>query len=207
MRKAKSCGRKSSPEGRTKVAVFLDRDGTICEEVGYIHSKDQLRLIPGAAEAIRRLNRRGIKTVVITNQSGVARGFFSEEQLRAIHEEFLHLLREEGARLDGIYYCPHHPTEGQEPYLRVCECRKPSPGLLKKAAEELDIDLEASFMVGDHFADVAAGLAVGGKGILVLTGHGEKTLGEKATWTVSPSWIAQDLAAAVDWILSVLEEP
>ncbi len=196
----------SHPEVRKKVAVFLDRDGTVCEEVGYIHSKEQLKLIPGAAEAIRRLNREGIKTVLVTNQSGVARGFFSEEKLREIHDEFLHLLREKGAELDGIYYCPHHPAEGQEPYLQICECRKPAPGLLKKAAEELDIDLKASFMVGDHFSDVAAALAVGGRGVLVLTGHGGKTLEERATWPASPSWIAPDLAAAVDWILSVLEK-
>ncbi len=187
------------------VAVFLDRDGTICEDVGYISSPDQLRLIPGAAEAIRLLNERGIKVVVITNQSGVARGFFSEARLKEIHDEFLCLLNGQGAQLDGIYYCPHHPTEGSAPYLQDCDCRKPSSGLLKKAAADLELDLQSSFMVGDHFSDVAAGLGMGGKEILVLTGHGGKTLEQKDTWPAPPSLIAPDLAAAVAWILAVTE--
>lgn len=199
--------RDKKPGRRPKknIAVFLDRDGTICEDVGYLSSAEQLQLIPGAAEAIRLLNERGIKAVLITNQSGVARGFFSETRLKEIHELFIGMLGNQGAHLDGIYYCPHHPTEGSVPYLQDCDCRKPSSGLLKKAAADLDLDLQSSFVVGDHFSDVAAGLAVGGRGILVLTGHGGKTLEQKDTWPAPPSLIAPDLSAAVAWILAVTE--
>lgn len=188
------------------IAVFLDRDGTICEDVGYLSSVEQIQLIPGAPEAIRLLNERGIKVVVITNQSGIARGFFSEDQLMKIHAELSRMLKDQGALLDGIYYCPHHPTEGSGPYLQDCGCRKPFDGLFKKAAEDLGIDLPASFMVGDHFSDVAAGLRVGGKGILVLTGHGGKTMEQKETWPASPSFIAPDLLEAVKWILTTLDQ-
>ena len=182
-------------------AVFLDRDGTICEEVGYLDSVEQLRLIPGSAAAIRLLNERGLKAVVVTNQSGVARGFFSELRLQEVHEELERLLRLEGAYLDGIYYCPHHPSDGNEPYIGVCDCRKPASGLLLRAAADLGLDLGASYVIGDHHSDVECAQRAGAIGILVLTGHGENSRAETESWPSPPAYIAPDLYAAVQWVI------
>jgi D-glycero-D-manno-heptose 1,7-bisphosphate phosphatase len=182
-------------------AVFLDRDGTICEEVGYLESIERLCLISGSAAAIKLLNERGLKTVVVTNQSGVARGFFSELRLQEVHEELERLLRLEGAHLDGIYYCPHHPSEGNEPYLGVCDCRKPASGLLLRAAADLSLDLGASYVIGDHHSDVECAQRAGAKGILVLTGHGETSWAEIKNWLSPPAYIAPDLYAAVQWVI------
>src|SRR5512142_2838890 len=118
-------------------AVFFDRDGTIIEEVGYLSDLKQLRLIPGAAAAIRRLNEAKLKVVLVTNQSGVARGFFTEAFVRETHDLLGELLGLEGARLDGVYYCPHHPKAGNPPYLTACDCRKPGTGMLRQAAGEM----------------------------------------------------------------------
>jgi D-glycero-D-manno-heptose 1,7-bisphosphate phosphatase len=159
-------------------AVFLDRDGTINEEIGYMDRMEKLRLIPGAAEAIRLINATGMKTVVVTNQSGVARGIFTESFVAETHARLGEMLRAEGASLDGIYFCPHHPTEGRGDYLRVCECRKPAPGLLFRAAAELDLDPARSYMVGDTLKDIEAGRRAGAQGILVRTGYGEEAAAE-----------------------------
>jgi D-glycero-D-manno-heptose 1,7-bisphosphate phosphatase len=183
-------------------AVFLDRDGTICEEVGYLDSVDRFRLLPRSSAAIKILNEQGFKAVVITNQSGVARGYFSESRLKEIHRELERRLREDGASLDAIYYCPHHPLEGEPPYRLVCECRKPNPGLVLQAAKELDIDLPASYAIGDRFADLACGQRVGAKGVLVLTGYGKEEIQsgiEKCE--PPPAFIADDLYEAVQWII------
>jgi D-glycero-D-manno-heptose 1,7-bisphosphate phosphatase len=182
-------------------AVFLDRDGTICEEAGYLDSIEKMRLIPRAGEAVKRINARGLKTIVITNQSGVARGYFTEELLQKLHEELIRQLREEGAHLDGIYYCPHHPEGEDSPYRTNCDCRKPAPGLLLKAAEDLDVDLQASYMIGDHYSDVECAHRAGAKGILLLTGHGQDAWEQRDHWRVAPEWIAEDLFAAVAWVL------
>lgn len=187
-------------------AVFMDRDGTICEEVGYLDSVERLRLIPRSGAAIRLLNDRGLKSVVVTNQSGVARGFFSESRLQDLHKELARQLREEGAHLDGVYYCPHHPSEGQEPYLRVCDCRKPASGLLLRAAADLDLDLPSSYVIGDHDSDVECAQRVGAKGILVLTGHGCDFLTQQERRLAPPSFIAPDLYAAVEWVISNVEK-
>ena len=190
------------------IAVFLDRDGTICEEVGYLSSPEQIRLIPGAGEAIRLLNEQGIKTVVVTNQSGIARGVFSEERLKEIHEELLRQIRAKGAFLDAIHFCPHHPTEGKGPYRRACDCRKPASGLIRRAAAELGIELERSYCVGDRLADLECGMRVGAKGILVLTGYGKR---ENSLISDDPGQrptsVAVGLREAVQWILKDLEEP
>jgi D-glycero-D-manno-heptose 1,7-bisphosphate phosphatase len=188
-------------------AVFLDRDGTICEEVGYLSTIEKMRLLPRAGAAIKRLNEGGFKTIVITNQSGVARGFFTESRLEEVHRELRRQLGEQGATLDGIYYCPHHPAEGDPPYLKECTCRKPLPGLLFQAAADFGLDLKTSFMVGDHSSDVACGHNAGAKAILVLTGHGDKTLEGKRDWPFPPSFIAGDLFEAVEWIFSVADRP
>ena len=182
-------------------AVFLDRDGTICEEVGYLDSVEKMRLIPRAAEAVRRVNARGFKTIVVTNQSGVARGYFTEEFLKTLHEDLARRLKEEGAHLDGIYYCPHHPEGEAHPYRTICDCRKPATGLLLKAAEELDVDLQTSFMIGDHYSDVECAHRAGARGILLLTGHGRAAWSQRDQWRGAPDWIAEDLFAAVQWVL------
>lgn len=201
-----------TPDSRNRAsklhaAVFMDRDGTICEEVGYLDSVERFRLIRRSGAAIRLLNHWGFKAVVVTNQSGVARGLFSEVCLQELHAELSRQLRAEGAFLDGIYYCPHHPTEGQEPYRKICDCRKPAAGLLKKAAEDLELDLTRSYAVGDRFADLECGHRAGAKGVLVLTGYGKEELAsEKEKWETPPSFIAGDLYEAVRWIIGNREK-
>ena len=187
-------------------AVFLDRDGTICEEVGYMDSIEQMKLISRSGEAVRLLNQQGFKVVVITNQAGVARGFFPESRLEELHAEMGRQLKAEGARVDAIYYCPHHPTEGTPPYLQECDCRKPATGLLHRAAADLNLNLSSSYMIGDHFSDVECGQRVGAKTVLLLTGHGQGALEKKATWTKAPSYIAADLYEAVQWVLERAEK-
>ena len=183
-------------------AVFMDRDGTINEEVGYVNHFDRFVLLPRVGEAIRMLNRHGFKTVVITNQSGVARGYFPESLIRRVHQRMQDLLKREGAYLDGIYYCPHHPDVGSPPYRQKCRCRKPETGLVDEASRVLDLDCSKSYMIGDRGKDIEFGHRIGAKRILVLTGYGK---GEweycQEQWKVKPDHVAQDLYAAVRWIL------
>jgi D-glycero-D-manno-heptose 1,7-bisphosphate phosphatase len=184
-------------------AVFADRDGTLTEEVGYVNHPGRLRLLPRSAEAIRRLNQAGVAAVVVTNQAGIARGYFSEEVLHAVNRTLVSRLREAGAELDGLYVCPHHPTEGVPPWRTDCDCRKPKPGLLLRAAEELGLDLHASTFISDKASDLAVAPAVGARAVLVLTGYG---LGEweyrRETFPVKPDHVAGDLLDAVEWVLS-----
>jgi D-glycero-D-manno-heptose 1,7-bisphosphate phosphatase len=147
--------------------VLLDRDGTINEEVGYVLRPEELRLIPGAAEALRELRRLGLGLVVVTNQSPIGRGWITEEELRAIHERLERLLAEQGVALDGILHCPHRPDE-------ACACRKPGTALVERAARAHGFDPAQAWVVGDHAGDVRMGRAVGARTILVLSGHGEK---------------------------------
>ena len=156
----------------TRAAVFLDRDGTVIEEVNYLSHPDQVQLLPGAAAAIRKVNERGIPVVVVTNQAGVARGFFSESRISEVHVRLDTLLAESGARIDAYYACPHHPEGVVEPYRVVCACRKPKPGLLCRAALELGLDLSSSCMIGDKLSDLEAGALAGCRSILVRTGYG-----------------------------------
>ncbi|MDX1764468.1 MAG: HAD family hydrolase [bacterium] len=185
-----------------RAAVFLDRDGTINEEVGYLHTPDGLALIPGSADGVIRINQSGMAAVVITNQSGVARGFLDETALQAIHDRLKAELEKAGARVDAIYVCPHHP-EGKIPqYTRLCDCRKPAAALVHQAALELGLDLAASYMVGDHINDIALAHGCGMRSVLVLTGHGEeerRSIGP--TDRSVPNHVASNLEAAVDWIL------
>ncbi|MCZ6598581.1 MAG: HAD family hydrolase [Planctomycetota bacterium] len=154
-------------------AVFLDRDGTLITESRYLSDPDQLRLQPGAGAAVGRLNGAGLPVVVITNQSGVARGLFDEQRLAAVHRRLESELASLGARLDLILHCPHHPEIGAAPYRKLCDCRKPEPGLLLEAARRLDVDLSASWMVGDSERDIEAGRRAGvGRLVLVATGQG-----------------------------------
>jgi len=190
---------------KINTAIFLDRDGTINEEVGYLDHPDRLHMIPAAFAAIRLINQSGMKAIVISNQSGVARGFFTEENVREIHQNIQQALRERGAFIDRFYFCPHHPTEGEEPYRKVCNCRKPQPGMLYQAADELDIDLARSYMIGDKYADIEAAHRAGVKGVLVLTGYGRHSSGDKDHETETqdnrPDYIAADILGAVRWIM------
>ncbi|MHB0976075.1 MAG: D-glycero-alpha-D-manno-heptose-1,7-bisphosphate 7-phosphatase [Candidatus Aquicultorales bacterium] len=158
-----------------KRAVFLDRDGTINEEIGYLGDPAKLVILPGAAGAIRRLNEAGFEVFIVTNQAGVARGYFTEDVVRKIHRRLIETLAEGGAHVRAIYYCPHHPdflAEGETP----CSCRKPEPGMLLAAANDFDIDLSASFVVGDTLKDFEAGERGGARSILLLTGYGASEL-------------------------------
>ena len=183
-------------------AVFLDRDGTINEQMGYINHISRFHLLPGVASAIRRLNEMQIPVIVVTNQSGLARGYFPEQLLTEVHEKMHQQLADEGARVDGIYICPHHPEAKEERYRLDCGCRKPKTGLLKQASQELNINLESSFMVGDRWSDLRCGVKAGTTPILVLTGYGRgdlKYIGPSQQ--VQPAYIAEDLSDAVSWIL------
>ena len=182
-------------------AVFMDRDGTINEEVGYLSRLEQLKLFSATFEAIRMINESGMKAVVITNQSGVARGFFSKDFIDTVHNRINEMLGEKDAFIDRFYYCPHHPTEGNGVYKTDCDCRKPEPGMLLKAAEEMDIDLSRSYMVGDMPKDIQAAMRAGVKGILVRTGYGENV-----TSAGSPVYIARDILDAVNWIMKDQKE-
>jgi D-glycero-D-manno-heptose 1,7-bisphosphate phosphatase len=155
-----------------KRAVFIDRDGTINVEKEYLHQPEDFEFIPGAPEAIRILGEAGFLVVVVTNQSGVARGYYGEADVKRLHVYMDDLLAQEGAKVDAYYFCPHHPENGTGKYLIDCECRKPNPGMLLQAASELGIDLTASWMIGDKLADVEAGIAAGCRSALVLTGYG-----------------------------------
>jgi D-glycero-D-manno-heptose 1,7-bisphosphate phosphatase len=187
----------------SRPAVFIDRDGTLTEEVGYVNHPSRLRLLPRAAEAIRRLNAAGVPAVVVTNQAGIARGYFSEDVFDAVNDSLRAQLGRAGARLDGLYACLHHPSEGAVPYRAQCECRKPKPGLLRRAAVDLGLDLARSTMIGDKASDLVPGRAVGAAGVLVLTGYG---LGEweyrRPHFTVEPDHVAADLLDAVEWALT-----
>lgn len=183
-------------------AVFLDRDGTVADEVGYVNHASRIRLLSGSAEAVKRVREAGFLAVVVTNQAGVARDYFEEFVVHQANRRLVELLEREGAALDGIYYCPHHPREGAPPYRQDCQCRKPRPGMLLQAAEDLGIDLTRSYMVGDGLVDVGAARAAGVLPVMVLTGYGRGHLEHRRSrWTVEPEHIAEDLSAAVDWIL------
>ena len=179
-------------------AVFLDRDGTIIEEVNYLARVDQVKLIPGAADAIARLNRAGAPVVVVTNQAGVARGYFPEERVAEIHAHLSALLAESGARVDAYYHCPHHETEGVGPYRVACDCRKPAPGMLLAAAREWRLDLTRSWVIGDKLCDLAAGAAAGCSTVLVRTGHGAKVVLPEDTTALRIVGDVVDLSSAVE---------
>jgi histidinol-phosphate phosphatase family protein len=177
----------------------LDRDGTINEDVGHMNSLDKFALIPGAAAAIARLNRHGIPVFIITNQSGVARGLFTERFVGEVHRHLQALLAKERGFLNAIYYCPHHPD------FVPCGCRKPAMGMIEKAVSEHPVDLSQSYIVGDKPIDMA--LAQGGaKGVLVQTGYGETSLQEMLHSGKKPDAVAKNLAKAVEWILNDMKE-
>jgi D-glycero-D-manno-heptose 1,7-bisphosphate phosphatase len=190
---------------KARPAVFLDRDGTLIRQVGFVNHPARLRAYPFSARAVRRLNERGVPVVVLTNQSGVARGLITEEVLAKTHERLRRLLALGKARLDGVYVCPHHPTEGPRP--RRCRCRKPGTLLARRAARDLGLDLRRSYVVGDSPADIAMGKAVGATTVLVLTGYGRGEMNyRRRLWRAEPDHIARDLDRAVTWILECMGE-
>lgn len=186
-------------------AVFLDRDGTINREVDYLRRVEDLEILPGAAEGVRLLNRAGFKVVVVTNQSGIARGLLDPGRLMQIHQEIQRRLSEKGAAIDAWYYCPHHPEAGpggkRGPYTKVCRCRKPAPGMIEQAARDLDLDLSSSFMVGDSLRDLETAWASGVRAVLVRTGYGSDTLARlRQAGGKAPDFVAEDLLEAANWI-------
>jgi D-glycero-D-manno-heptose 1,7-bisphosphate phosphatase len=191
-----------------KQAVFLDRDGVIIREEGYISDPRRLQLLPGSGDAIRLFNRSAITTVVITNQSGVARGFFSEGAIAEMNRAMTERLEEQGACLDGIYYCPHHPEGIIESFRKVCDCRKPATGLLTRAARDHGIELSRSYLVGDKRSDMECACRAGVKGILVLTGYGaeEYRLMSPAP-AAKPVFVGDDLLDAARWIIHDIRSP
>jgi histidinol-phosphate phosphatase family protein len=189
--------RRTEKPKRTSWAVFVDRDGTVIEELGYLSDPDKVQLVPNAARSISKLNKMGIPVVVISNQAGVARGLFTAGDLDRVHERVMKLLAAEDALVDAAYYCPHHPD-----YDVQCTCRKPKPGLLLKASEELGIELKQSFMVGDRLIDMQAGKAAGASTVFLRTGYGQRELQENQTEVLKiADRVCDDLAEAVDWIL------
>ncbi|MFH1680502.1 MAG: HAD family hydrolase [Candidatus Eisenbacteria bacterium] len=198
--------REVGPEAaEEKPAVFLDRDGTLVHQVGFVNHPARLRPYPFTARAVRALNDRGIPAVVVTNQSGIGRGIITEEVLEKTHERLRRILALGGAHIDGMYVCPHHPTEGPSP--RRCRCRKPGTLLVGRAARELGLDSKRSFFVGDSEADILTGRRAGGRTVLVLTGYGRGELNyRRRSWKAEPDHIAVDLEKAVEWILERVGE-
>jgi D-glycero-D-manno-heptose 1,7-bisphosphate phosphatase len=184
-------------------AVFIDRDGTISDEVGYVNHPSRFRLLEHSTEALRLLNEAGWLAILVTNQAGVARGYFSEAMVQEVHADLAALLEKGGARLDAIYYCAHHPTVGEPPYRLDCDCRKPRPGLINRAAAEWEIDLANSWMVGDRVSDVELARNAGVHSALVLTGYGRgEWEHQRSSWTMEPEIVADNLLEAVKLILS-----
>jgi D-glycero-D-manno-heptose 1,7-bisphosphate phosphatase len=177
-------------------AIFIDRDGTVSEEVGYMYHAGLFRIYPWTGQAIRKINESGMKSVLITNQSGIERGYFKESTVLEVHQVLQQGLKQWEAHLDGIYYCPHAPE-------RDCDCRKPKPGLIFRAAGDLDIDLSKSFMIGDRYLDVRAADAAGVRSVLVRCGDGASEVEKYASTPVlQPNFVADNLLHAVDAILS-----
>ncbi len=189
-------------------AVFFDRDGTLCEERGYINHPSRLALMPDTPAVLRAVREAGYAAVVATNQAGIARGYFPEHVLVETHQRFERLLAAEGVGVDGIYACVHHPSVGGPGFRRACRCRKPGPGMLEQGARELDLDLERSFMVGDSLKDVGAGRAAGVRGtVLLRTGYGRgEMLWKGSHASVWPDYVADDLTDAWRFIAARIAE-
>jgi D-glycero-D-manno-heptose 1,7-bisphosphate phosphatase len=184
----------------SRQAVFIDRDGTLIDEVGYLDRVERVALYPWSIDAIRVFNRAELRVVMLTNQSGVARGFFTEAVVDEVHHHIASLLAEGGAQIDAYYYCPHHPDGKVEAYARPCDCRKPGRGLVDRAAAEFGIDPAQSFVVGDRWLDVELARVISGRGVLVRTGYGqaEET---RPRPNLAADAIVDNLIGAAGWIL------
>lgn len=177
---------------------MLDRDGTLIEEVGYLDRLERIRLFPYSVDAVRLLNRAGYAVIVVTNQAGVARGYFDEPFVEETHRTITATLADGGAHVDAFYYCPHHPDGEVTTYRASCDCRKPQPGMIRQAAADHQLDLSRSFIVGDRAHDVQAGIAVGARGLLVRTGYGYRYAEAAQQQGAS---VVDNLMQAVSWIL------
>jgi D-glycero-D-manno-heptose 1,7-bisphosphate phosphatase len=185
----------------SRPAVFLDRDGTLIEEIGYLDRADQVQLFPWSVDAIRALNRAQLRVVMVTNQSGVARGYFTEHVVKTVHAHIANLLQVGGVRIDAYYYCPHHPDGTIREYAQSCACRKPGAGLVERAVRELGVDPGRSFAIGDRWLDIGLARAVGARGVLVRTGVGaEEERRPPAGMTADA--VVNNLIEAASWILS-----
>jgi D-glycero-D-manno-heptose 1,7-bisphosphate phosphatase len=184
----------------TRPAVFLDRDGTLIVERDHLDRIEAIELFPWTADALRLLNRAGYATVVTTNQSGVGRGLFDEAFVGATHAALDARLAQGHARIDAYYFCPHHPEEARPPYLQVCGCRKPKPGMIERACRDLELDPARSVMIGDRWSDVACGQAAGARSVLVRTGYGAREERHPPDGARADA-ILNNLMEAVGWIL------
>lgn len=184
----------------TRAAVFLDRDGTLMEECGYLDRLESMKVFPWTPDAIRLLNRAGLATVVITNQSAIGRGIIYEPFLREVHGALDRYLARGNARIDGYYFCPHHPEAKIAQFRQACRCRKPAPGMIEQACREMRIDPRRSVMVGDRWRDVECGQAAGTRTVLVRTGHGGDEENRPPA-DVNADAILNNLMEAVGWIL------
>ena len=183
-------------------AVFMDRDGTISEEIGYVNHPSRYKVFPYSAEAVRLLKEAGWLAILVTNQAGVARGYFTEEVITMVHDLLRRELGQRGAELDAIYYCAHHPTVGEAPYRFDCDCRKPRPGLIERAAREFDIDLGQSWMIGDRYSDIELAHNARVHSAFVLSGYGRGEWEyQRAAWKYEPELVEEDLLAAVKKIV------
>ena len=182
-------------------AVFLDRDGTLIREVNYLCAIEQIEILPGVSQALSLLHDHGFKLVMVTNQSVVARGRLSENGLQAIHAELKKRLSGDGAALDAIYYCPHHPTEGMDDYRIACDCRKPKPGMIERAARELALNPALSYVVGDQLTDMELAIGVGASGILI----GREQAAGRDVAAINVAVVA-DLSRAAEWIVERLRQ-
>jgi len=182
-------------------AVFLDRDGTLSHEVGYVNDLSRFELYPYSVAAVRALNRAGFLAIVATNQAGVARGYYPESLVHEVHDALRARMSEGGARLDGVYVCMHHPSVGEPPYRQECDCRKPRPGMLLRAARELDVELRRSYVIGDREGDLKLAWSVGARAVLVKSGYGRGELRWNAPqWARQPDFVAEHLLEAVERI-------
>ena len=185
-----------------KSAVFIDRDGTISEEIGYVNHPSRFRLFEYSSAAIRKLNDAGWLAIVVTNQAGVARGYFSEDVITEVHNRLNKELAQQNARLDAIYYCAHHPSVGEPPYRLDCDCRKPKAGLIKRASADFDIDLAKSWMVGDRYSDIELAHNAGLRSAFVLSGYGRGEWEyQRSSWKLQPDLVSENLLEAVNSIV------
>lgn len=187
-----------------KPAVFLDRDGTINVEAGYIRDLVHLALMPGAAASIRKLNDAGIPAILATNQSGPARGYYAEAWVHTLNGRVVEMLEAEGAHLDDVFYCPHHPEGVVPEFTLECRCRKPETGMLDDAAAKHGLDLASSYMIGDKATDVEVGQRAGCRTVLLRSGFGERVISGEYQWQVEPDFVADTLVEAIDWVVADL---
>jgi D-glycero-D-manno-heptose 1,7-bisphosphate phosphatase len=179
-------------------AIFLDRDGTIIEEIGFLDSPEKINIIPGTLRALKIFQNLNYKLIIVSNQSGVARGFFDETTAQIVNEKILDMFSKNGIKIDGIYYCPHHPDYGSPKYKINCNCRKPKPGMIYQAVEEHKLDILQSIMIGDKLSDVLTGKNLGMESILVLTGFGknQRLKLESVGSSHQPDYVANDIYQA-----------